>query len=1185
MKTQSHISQTNCKHTIKYGSWIPLLLCLCILTASVRAQVPFRETGMVDLRGGQWGNVDNTGSTVVTKKLRDAINWCRTHQKTLYIPPGTYLVDQRIEIKCSSGGSNDDNSPHIHGDAYDRPVIKLRDGTFGGNPNPRNATPVFLLKNEVGDRGAPWNYWSVISNLDFDLGNNPGAVALNWASHQDSHLFNIKVYGKNFTAGFFGVTGTNQGNVNLEVDGGQYGVILTLSSGSLLTGIKLRNQSRAGVLAGCVRGNTIVGLDYSGPGPAIIQDRDYNYEVSHLYLQDAKINITNSSREAINARGRVLVMRNVYVSGTNKIVSSTKKNFTVNGSAGGWTHVKTYSIAQSPTNGRETFNYIDGSKKTDHEVKEFTTGARVPSNIMTKHLPDEVYAFNYPGAVNALKYPGSSTREKIQNAIDDVKTKVVYVPAGTFSIDNTIYLKKGKVLVGDPGKQTKFRPSYSAGNYKFVIETQNTNGYVALQDLFLMTKDNRFECGVKWQTSSGFMLNVRNFEGHGNKEKDTRAYEFSGQAGGKFYAVTDHRNILRDVSKPESVNHRKVYISGTVNPLTFYGMNLERGGAHRKRTSNSFCEIRNARNVRVFGSKAEPDEGNVFKVSNSNNITIASVLTHRGTGPAMIALDNNSNNVEIAIVAQASSSRTLISPYNDIKKSNILALFRKGKVDHGIFDGEAPDPGNTYMLTVNRGSGDGSYKAGTEVTITADPATPGESFDRWTGDVQSLSNADSATTTLVMPAQAITVSATYKKSVQEAYATHTIPGTIECEHYDKGGQGIAYNDDDRREGDPSFRPGDNIDIVAKPGASNGYSVGYSREGEWAEYTLADVATGTYDIQLSYSSGAPGAIGDLRVSLEGAELTTITDISNTGSWDTFTTVTVKDVPIPGGSDKVLRLAYVNGSRFDLDAITFEASGSDPGPGCDPGSVSVLAGEGVYTQGDQVYNTGILRVESDRRVSYVQFDVSNTCGRITGATLRVTNEANESGSGTFRVYKALHSGWNDNTTNISSLPSKSGPALSSFTDSNVQGGEVLEFDVTDAITGNGVVSFIIEHESGNDIKLYSDDVSNDLLRPELTISYGESKGAAIARKGTDTSFDPYLLKVYPNPNGGDFVIASEAPIGSIALFTSQGSPVAITSRISKDRFGARVSTRAPSGSYWLRIEYEGGRRAVKKVMVVR
>ncbi|MCG8384953.1 MAG: glycoside hydrolase family 55 protein, partial [Cytophagales bacterium] len=312
MKKRSRIRQVNCKHATRYGSWIVLLLCLGILIPSVNAQVPFRETGMVNLRGGQWGNVDNTGATVVTRKLRDAIDWCRTHQKTLYIPPGTYLVDQRIEVRCSSGGRNDDNSPHIHGDAYDRPVIKLRDGTFGGNPGPTNATGIFELRNERSERGAVWNYWSVISNVNFDLGNNPGAVAIKWASAQDSHLFNIKVFGKNFTAGFHGTPAANQANVNIEVEGGRYGLVLNRAGGGeVLTGIRLRGQSEAAIWVESVRGTTIVGLDYSGAGTAVRCRSNYNYEASHLYLQDAKLNITNSNRAAINANGRLVVLRNV----------------------------------------------------------------------------------------------------------------------------------------------------------------------------------------------------------------------------------------------------------------------------------------------------------------------------------------------------------------------------------------------------------------------------------------------------------------------------------------------------------------------------------------------------------------------------------------------------------------------------------------------------------------------------------------------------------------------------------------------------------------------------------------------------------------------------------------------------------------------------------------------------------
>lgn len=44
------------------------------------------------------------------------------------------------------------------------------------------------------------------------------------------------------------------------------------------------------------------------------------------------------------------------------------------------------------------------------------------------------------------------------------------------------------------------------------------------------------------------------------------------------------------------------------------------------------------------------------------------------------------------------------------------------------------DGGNqTYMLTVNNGTGSGSYTAGSSVTITANQAPTGEAFQAWTG--------------------------------------------------------------------------------------------------------------------------------------------------------------------------------------------------------------------------------------------------------------------------------------------------------------------------------------------------------------------------------------------------------------------------------------------------------------------
>ncbi len=188
----------------------------------------------------------------------------------------------------------------------------------------------------------------------------------------------------------------------------------------------------------------------------------------------------------------------------------------------------------------------------------------------------------------------------------------------------------------------------------------------------------------------------------------------------------------------------------------------------------------------------------------------------------------------------------------------------------------------------------------------------------------------------------------------------TIPGKIEAEHYDFGGQGVAYNDDNNRTGDLSFRPADKVDVYAKSQASGGRSIGWSISGEWVEFTT-DVTAGTYDIVFTYSSG--GNPGDLKVSLDGSQIALFTDISNTGGWSNFTTTTLEDIDIAGGNDKVLRLEYFNGGSFDMDVIEFIKK---DGPACtlDVASSSASFGAGASSQTIAVTTTENFTVSDNK-----------------------------------------------------------------------------------------------------------------------------------------------------------------------------------------------------------------------------
>ena len=69
--------------------------------------------------------------------------------------------------------------------------------------------------------------------------------------------------------------------------------------------------------------------------------------------------------------------------------------------------------------------------------------------------------------------------------------------------------------------------------------------------------------------------------------------------------------------------------------------------------------------------------------------------------------------------------------------------------------------GTTYSLTVDNGSGDGSYVSGQVVNIVADAAPSGQRFEAWTGDIAFVGSVNSSSTTVTMPSSDVEVTATY----------------------------------------------------------------------------------------------------------------------------------------------------------------------------------------------------------------------------------------------------------------------------------------------------------------------------------------------------------------------------------------------------------------------------------------
>ena len=151
----------------------------------------------------------------------------------------------------------------------------------------------------------------------------------------------------------------------------------------------------------------------------------------------------------------------------------------------------------------------------------------------------------------------------------------------------------------------------------------------------------------------------------------------------------------------------------------------------------------------------------------------------------------------------------------------------------------------------------------------------------------------------------------------------SIPGTIQAENYDKGGEGYSYHDSDvNNQGDASFRTDEGVDIVKGNG---GRAIGYTANGEWAEYTINVKEAGEYEYTATVSNGSSSTGGFTIGILKGTSTTATTvakvSFSGTGGWDTYKTETGKLTQKLTVGEQRLRFT-INPGNCNIDKVVFK-----------------------------------------------------------------------------------------------------------------------------------------------------------------------------------------------------------------------------------------------------------------------
>ncbi|MGC9343147.1 MAG: carbohydrate-binding protein [Bacteroidales bacterium] len=148
------------------------------------------------------------------------------------------------------------------------------------------------------------------------------------------------------------------------------------------------------------------------------------------------------------------------------------------------------------------------------------------------------------------------------------------------------------------------------------------------------------------------------------------------------------------------------------------------------------------------------------------------------------------------------------------------------------------------------------------------------------------------------------------------YSVHLVPGRIEFEDYDIGGQYISYNESTLENEGNAYRE-DEVDIQETDDDQGEYNVGWIRDGEWLEYTVNVSETGKYYLFLRAAVNSDSS--SLKIT-ENKELLLSKELEYTGGWQSWETF-IDSVDLSEG-EQILRFTFNGGeSLFNLNWIEF------------------------------------------------------------------------------------------------------------------------------------------------------------------------------------------------------------------------------------------------------------------------
>ena len=497
----------------------------------------------------------------------------------------------------------------------------------------------------------------LIEGINFDTNSHAGAIGVVSPGAQGCGFFNSKITATNSFAGIYGVPEANGVTANIEIIGGQSGIVITdniasatfsTGSGANLVGITLTNQTVTSIIIDRRHAPPVlvgITITKNSDGSAILVSNG-------AAIVDAQITMSGAAANDIaidNVDGRSMYVRETWISGSTNLIRSGGTTTTGSGT---WAKLLEYAfndqfsldVSNDPTV-FPTYD-VNAARVEARSVVEGVLGAPAfpvlskannvaapPSDLISRHLwtvlPSfEDGAFEDPrtyGAVAAIVAnpldgnTGTISTTAIQTAIDNAALaghNRVVIPRGWLYINGGLTLAANTKLIGAGPKKSgiAFHNNWlPIAVVPFLTTTDSSTSAVYVGFLSLLIRNvpfaNDFMTFLKWRAGKDSMtvsldLAAPSFVSDTAVNQPRNLIEFSGNGGGRHYLVTHVSAATKSMDRARGM--RLVRIISATQPLTLYGCNLEMGKSGRNTEPLANIEMTGSTaGFRCYGHKRE----------------------------------------------------------------------------------------------------------------------------------------------------------------------------------------------------------------------------------------------------------------------------------------------------------------------------------------------------------------------------------------------------------------------------------------------------------------------------------------------------------------------------------------------------------------------------------------------------